>query len=125
MKNQDLIENLITNHLDGDIVSELHKLSFVEKKQLFGIYKNILMPPGSENINGLCFAKPTSRLYQLINGREKELLRNPFYSISTLRYLIPFLDRIKLIPSIVSDKITSNYDGEWSTSDIRKSIHNL
>tara|TARA_B100000674_G_scaffold477725_1_gene473912 strand:- start:65 stop:1213 length:1149 start_codon:yes stop_codon:yes gene_type:complete len=125
VKNQDSIENLITNDLDGDIASELHKLSFAEKKKLFGLYENILMPPGSENINGLCFARPTSRLYQLINGREKELLRNPFYSISTLRYLIPFLDRIKLIPSIVSEKLSSNYDGEWSTSDIRKSIRYL
>ena len=118
VKNQKEIEELVRNKLKGDAIGDLHKLSFAEKIKLLNSYNQILMPPGSDNINGLCFSNLNSKLYQMINCRVENILKDPFYSLAGLRYLLPFLDRVELIPSINAKKLASPNSGSWLLSDL-------
>ena len=43
--------------------------------------------------------------------RVENILKDPFYSLAGLRYLLPFLDRVELIPSINAKKLASPNSG--------------
>ena len=86
------------------------------------MYTDILMPPGSDNINGLCFADNNARLYQMINCQISEILNSPFQSLAGLRYLLPFIDRTKLIPSANAERDYKGHSGIW---ELEKIINHL
>ena len=81
------------------------------------------MPPGSDNINALCFSDSSCMLYQMISTPINELLDSPFTSFAGFRYLLPFLHRLRLLPSIQAEQQTDVYSGVWDIRDIEKQLY--
>ena len=123
--NQANIVDLITKKLGGNIAEKLYKLTFEEKIKYLRNYNKILMPPGSDNINGLCFSNKNACLYQMINCDIKNILDNPFYSFAGMRYLLPFLDRVKFIPAVNNREVKVMGRGTWLISDLELSLQKL
>ena len=76
--NQSSIQRMLVDEFESDCIGNLDRLSFYEKIRLLSSYKKILMPPGSENINGLCFGNKEAKLFQMINCRVEDYIVNPF-----------------------------------------------
>jgi len=116
--NQEEIINVISSRKNSESLRNIHKLTYREKQQNLKQYANILLPPGSDNINGLCFSNNKSRLIQMISTSEDNILNDPFTSYAGLRYLIPFMHRTKLLRSEPNSNITGEYSGKWNINDI-------
>ena len=56
----------------------------------------------------------------MFNCRISDILNDPFQSFAGLRYLLPFLNRVKLIPSSQILNATQGNSGIWSVGDIKK-----
>ena len=122
VKNQNSIQKFLQEKYNAEIACGFEKLTFTQKKTLLGKYSDFLMPPGSDNINGLCFSSENARFYQMINCKICDILNSPFQSLAGLRYLLPFLNKLKLIPSDMAPKTYQGHSGVWSHSELEKHL---
>ncbi len=120
IQNQSEIQSFLIKEYRAHIAKDLHKLSFKDKVDMLQKYTDILMPPGSDNINGLCFSNENARLYQMFNCRLEDILENPFQSLAGLRYILPFLDRTKLIQSSQAANTGQTHVGTWPISELKR-----
>jgi hypothetical protein len=111
--NQEEIESHLYHNYQAEIISNMSKLSFADKSTRLLLFDRIVMPPGSDNINALCFSNPTSLLIQMIPVLTSSLLESPFTSYAGLRYLLPYLHRIAFISSVEAKKTTDINSGTW------------
>jgi hypothetical protein len=93
--NQEQICSIISKQLHGKIIKDIAKYEYYDRIKILSGMKHLILPPGSDNINGFCFASSETKLIQMINCKKSELLSSPFYSLAGLRYLLPFLHRTK------------------------------
>jgi len=114
--NQEKIEAYLSLKYEAAIIKDMFRLSFASKARELSSYDRIVLPPGSDNINALCFSRPSSLLVQMIPVLTSELLDSPFTSHACLRYLLPFLHRIVFLPSIPAKKKTDINSGMWDLS---------
>jgi hypothetical protein len=111
--NQDKIENYLTREYGVTIINDMSRFSYAEKVKQLLMFDKIISPPGSDNINALCFSSPNSLLVQMIPVMTSDLLGSPFTSQACLRYLLPFLHRTVLISSRKDEKATDINSGTW------------
>lgn len=111
--NQENIEAYLCRRYEATIIKDIFELSFADKARELSLHDRIVVPPGSDIINALCFSRPSSILVQMIPVLTKNLLESPFTSYACLRYLLPFLHRIFFLPSLQSDEKTDINSGAW------------
>jgi hypothetical protein len=117
--NQDQVEAFLSHRFAATILKNVHNLDFASKKQVFSSFNCIVLPPGSDNINALCFSDPSARLLQMIPVSVGELLNSPFSSYACLRYLLPFLHRLIFLPAEKSGQHADINSGIWNISSIK------
>lgn len=118
--NQGEIESYLSRRYDATIIKDMFKLSFTEKARELSLHDRIVLPPGSENINALCFSRPSSLLVQMIPVPTSSLLESPFTSYASLRYLLPFLHRTVFVPSSSPNNSTDINSGTWDIVALEK-----
>lgn len=91
--NQDQICSFISKKFDGNVIKGIAKHEYHERVKIFSGINQLILPPGSDNINGFCFASSKTTFIQMLGCKKNELLSTPFYSLAGLRYLLPFLHR--------------------------------
>ena len=122
IKNQKTIEEYLSKNFEARIVRDMQRYNYTQKRELISSYNNIVMPPGSENINALCFSNSKCNLYQMIPGPISKVLESPFTSYAGLRYLLPFLHRLVFIPGNQNNSLNEPNTGEWAIEDIQDAI---
>lgn len=124
--NQDQIVDFLSRDLQSAIIKDIYKLSFAQKKEMLSSYGRIILPPGSDNMNALCFSHSHSLLFQLIPVPIERILDSPFTSYASLRYLLPFLHRVFFIPCDSKGCSSDINAATWSTETIKRvlSAHN-
>ncbi len=120
--NQELIEAYLLSHFEATIMKDMHAHSFAQKKDVLSSFDRIIMPPGSDNINALCFSDATSILFQMIPVPTNELLASPFTSYAGLRYLIPFLHRLVFIPGEPMALSGESNSGTWDLNSFKYAL---
>jgi len=120
--NQPQIIDFLADQLQCMILEGIHKLSFSEKQRIISGYSHIILPPGSDNINALCFSHSQSVLFQMIPVNIEQMLESPFTSYACLRYLLPFLHRIVFLPCDTNGQSDDINSGKWSIDKLRKFI---
>jgi hypothetical protein len=115
------LENHLSTRYGTTIINSMSKLNYAQKAALLSPFQTLLLPPGSDNINAFCFAPKTTKLIQLTPIPNQDILSSPFYSYAGIRYALPFLDRIALVPSIAVGSQGLN-SGKWHTQDIDEAI---
>lgn len=122
--NQDEIISRLSSKYNADIIKDIHELSYDSKSRLISDYRQILLPPGSDNINGLCFSSQSAQLFQMTPLPTSCLLDSPFSSYAGLRYLLPFMHRITFVPStsLPGRKIFNS--GNWDVSKLESLLSN-
>jgi len=110
--NQDQICSIISEQFNVKIIKGIAKHEYCERIKMLSDINQLILPPGSDNINGFCFASSKTTLIQMIGCKKEELLSSPFYSLAGLRYLLPFLHRTSFWePS--RKKAGSLHSGYW------------
>lgn len=97
-----------------DILTEMHRKDFRWKVENLKEYQTLIMPPGSDNINALCFSSSDCTLIQMI-AQPLRSSSSPFYSFATLRYLLPFLGRTLLVEA---KQQLGLHQGIWDAEEI-------
>lgn len=123
VQNQKQIEDYLTSGFGATIIKDIHSYSYAQKREVLKTYDQIVMPPGSDNINALCFSNAECKLFQMIPSSVDKLLSSPFLSYAGLRYLLPFLHRLVLIPAepvISQDELNS---GKWALNNFNFAIN--
>ena len=119
--NQDQICSTISEQFNGEIIKNIAKHEYRERIKMLSGINQLILPPGSDNVNGFCFASSKTTLIQMIGCKKNELLSSPFYSLAGLRYLLPFLHRISFWePS--RKKAGSLHSGYWDPRVLRDLI---
>jgi hypothetical protein len=113
VRNQHEIETYLSGKHGVKIINDISSLSYAQKWKELSMHDRIIVPPGSDNINALCFSSPHSLITQMIPVAARHLLDSPFTSYACLRYLLPFLHRILLVPSRYAEKSTDINSGTW------------
>ena len=121
IENSSELEAHLTTCHNTSIINPMTQLSYTEKSTLLKQFDTLLLPPGSDNINAFCFAPKKTKFIQLTPIPNQDILTSPFYSYAGIRYLLPFMDRIILVPSIAAGSQGLN-SGKWCTHDIDKAI---
>ena len=121
IENSSELEAHLTSFYGTSIINPMAQLSYAEKSALLKPFEVLVLPPGSDNINAYCFAPKKTRFIQLTPISNQDILSSPFYSYAGIRYSLPFLDRITLVPSITTGSQGLN-SGKWCTQDIDKAI---
>ena len=102
------------------IIENIEALSFEKKSEYFSQFDILLVPPGSDNINAMCFCKKECIILLLSPFvMNDKILEDPYYSIAGLRYDLPFLNKIVRIPPILQ---TGQLSAIWCSKAIRESI---
>lgn len=116
--NQDDICHMLISRLGASILRDVHSLSYSDKKSAISAFGRIILPPGSDNINGLCFSDQAALLYQMTPVPVANLLDSPFSSYAGLRYLLPFLHRLVFVPSAATPDRKYFNSGRWNICDL-------
>jgi hypothetical protein len=116
----ELEEHLTTFH-GARIIKQMEGLSYAEKAALLSSFETLVLPPGSDNINAFCFSDNATKLIQLSPIPIQKTLSTPFYSYAGIRYALPFLDRITLVPRI-ENRSQELINGNWCTREIDQAI---
>lgn len=117
--NQDELTHYLSHKKKATILGDVHRLSYSQKIRAISGYRRILLPPGSDNINGLLFSESQARLVQMISTPTERLLDSPFYSHACLRYMLPFLHRTTFIPKAENqDRDGASHSGVWNVKDV-------
>jgi hypothetical protein len=122
--NQNEIEAYLSKRYGVKIISDITRLGYAEKSKELVMHDRIISPPGSDNINALCFSSPQSLLVQMIPVMTSDLLDSPFTSHACLRYLLPFLHRTVLLPSRHAEQITGANSWAWDLSAFENILKN-
>jgi len=123
VSNQQQIAALVESYACSDTLRKTGQMDYIQKFTEISQYQRILLPPGSENINALCFSHPSALLYQMIPVPVSKVLSSPFYSFAGFRYLLPFIHRLRLLPSQSQQGPGNDLNGgTWSLDDIRDAI---
>jgi len=120
--NQSQIIDFLTDSFQSTILGDIHKLSLLDKQSVISRFSHIVLPPGSDNINALCFSNPQSVLFQMIPVKTEQMLNSPFTSYASLRYLLPFLHRLVFLPCDTSCQTANINSGKWSIDQLRDCI---
>jgi len=121
--NQDEIKSFLNLRPDAATLENIHQLSYSDKFQIISAFRRILLPPGSDNINGLCFSAQEALLFQMISVPIAKLLDSPFYSYAGLRYLLPFLHRLTFLPSADLLQNHTPNAGKWDVGEIERCLN--
>ena len=114
---QEIVDSLQKNW-NCQIISDLSTYSYAQKADLLKAFDVLVLPPGSDNINAFLFAKSSARFVQLIPASFSEMIENPFYSFASLRYMLPFLERITVVkPTNFTENVPIN-SGVWNICDL-------
>jgi hypothetical protein len=116
--NQEQICSTISEQFHGKIIKDIAKHEYRDRIKMLSGINQLILPPGSDNINGLCFASSETRLIQMIGCKKNELLSSPFYSLAGLRYLLPFLHRTSFWEATHKNK-GSLHSGYWDPQVLR------
>jgi hypothetical protein len=118
--NQDDICLILTSRLGATVLRDTHNLTYSSKKRIISTFGQIILPPGSDNINGLCFSKQSASLFQMTPVPVANLLDSPFSSYAGLRYLLPYLHRLVFVPGTGIPVGKSFNSGYWNTCDLEE-----
>lgn len=121
IKNQKDIIHYLNNIPNTRVVQNIEKLSYAQKKNLISKSDSVILPPGSDNINGLCFTCDNTKLVQMISTSSSQLLGNPFTSLAGIRYLLPFMHRTRLFESFKTYH-AEMYAGMWDVSQLMRDL---
>jgi len=118
VQNQEQIINFLLSHQNTAVLYKAHELSLSSKMNVMQGFDQILLPPGSDNINALCFSPENTHLFQMIPAPVSHLLNSPFLSYAGLRYLLPFMHRLIFFPATTSSSPPCQYGGYWHVNDL-------
>jgi hypothetical protein len=122
VRNQYDIEDFLASEFNADCIEGIHERTFQDKYATLSRYSHLVIPPGSDSINAACFSNDKCQLIQLSGTRIDNMFANPFYSFASLRYFLPFLDRMSLVEPVVNDGLHS---GIWSIDKIRSQLQGI
>lgn len=121
--NQDELVTYLRNKWHADSRKNIHQISYAQKQEIFSSYDLIILPPGSDNINGFCFSGLSCKFIQLSPVEASDLLRNPFLSYASMRYCLPFLHRTDFLPAKPKGQNGNLLSGSWETSRLESLIY--
>ena len=116
--NQDQICSIISEKFHGKIIKDIAKHEYNDRVKILSGINQLILPPGSDNINGFCFAPKETTFIQMIGCKKNELLSSPFYSLAGLRYLLPFLHRTSFW-ELSYKEAGSLHSGYWDPQALR------
>ena len=100
----------LINERDGIIIGDIQENDFQARIDYLSSFSTLVLPPGSDNINAFCFSSDRCKFIQLVSVAPTFCASNPFYSFAGYRYMLPFLDRIHLLPCVSK---TGLHEGLW------------
>lgn len=115
--NQEEIIGRLKINMNVETIGKLDSLSFEEKMNKLNGYDTLIIPPGSDNINCLCFSNMSCKLLQLYALDINKALESPFYSLAGIRYLLPFMHRTNILSA--SERF-GGHSGIWSSKKIEE-----
>jgi len=119
--NQREIHKALSDNFNAKIIENISSLSIAERINILKDFTILILPPGSDNINGLCFSSINTQFIQMISCKQRELTSNPYYSYACLRYLLPFLDRTSFWEASKKDN-NNLHAGYWEPDDLHSII---
>lgn len=122
VKNNSYCASLLGSH-DFQLVSSIYKLSFHERLNLLRNCKDLVVPPGSDNVNAFLFSPESCNIVQMqclpsLDSQYEMRLFNH----SGMRYCLPFLYRFSFW---IPDRKFSLNSGEWLSYTPMPSISSL
>jgi len=116
--NQNDVCRYLQEELKAHILSSTHRMSYREKASAIEGFHTVILPPGSDNINGLLFSSEYAKLIQMIATPISSLLEDPFFSYAGLRYVLPFMHRLIFWPASNTNLKRDRYSGNWDTNEL-------
>ena len=116
--NQEQICSIVTEQFHGEIIKDIAKNEYHDRVKILSGINQLILPPGSDIINGLCFAPEETTFIQMLGCKKEALFSTPFYSLAGLRYLLPFLHRISFW-ELSRKEAGSLHSGYWDPQALR------
>ena len=101
-------------------LNSIHKLSINDRISILRECSYLIVPPGSDNVNAILFAPESCNVIQMMcMSPNKSLYDTRLYYYSSLRYMLPMLNRLNFW---IANDVRSNLSGKWSKFEVTSSL---
>ena len=117
--NQNQVNKLMDLHGFFNL-NNIHEFSIPDRMSMLNECTQIIVPPGSDNVNAILFSPDTCNVIQMLSiSPHQSLYETRLHHYSSLRYILPLFDRIKFW---LANEVHSNISGKWSEFKIAFSL---